>query len=296
MTIPSFLKPGDKIAIVSPAGKVNPEFVKTAGLNLENMGFEVITANHALDRHFQYSSDDRNRIEDFQEMLDRDDISAILCSRGGYGSIRIIDRLDFGRFRKKPKWIIGFSDITVIHACLNNVLGISSIHGPMTKTIADAPDSGSVQNLIRMLTGKSISYQLPQHNLNRPGKCMGSLAGGNLAILTSLTGTGYDFDPGGKILFIEDTGEYLYRIDRMMWQLKLAGKFRGLQAMIVGQFSDVKDNDSPFGRNAYEIIAEHVSGYDFPVYFGFPAGHEDVNFPLMLNNRIRISSESVLTF
>jgi len=296
MIVPPFLKSGDTIAIVSPAGKVNPDFIFKTKQFLESKGFIVVVSPNADKNYFQYSGSDEQRIQDFQLLMNDYSVKAILCSRGGYGSIRIIEKLDFSEFEKNPKWIIGFSDITIFHACLNNIFDIASVHGPMTKAFFDEADGESVSYLIKMMTGNKIVYPLPEHKLNQPGKCSGRLIGGNLAILTSLIGTAYDFNPKGKILFIEDVGEYLYRIDRMMWQMKLAGKFNGLKAVILGQFSDMKDNQSPFGKNACEIIHEHLSEYKIPLYFDFQAGHEMPNIPLMLNTVVEIDKNQNLIF
>jgi muramoyltetrapeptide carboxypeptidase len=286
---PEYLKDGDKIGIVSPAGKISSEKIVLAGKTLESWGLNVEIAQHAFGKHFQYSGKDSERIDDFQQLLDNEEISAILCSRGGYGFIRIIDKLDFTSFIKKPKWIIGFSDVTIIHSFLNNTINTCSIHGAMAKTLAEEPNGNSSIYLKNMLWGEPIKFEIPFHCLNKTGNTTGKLIGGNLAILTSLIGTPYDFKPEGKILFIEDIGEYLYRIDRMMWSLKLSGKLERLSGIIVGQFTDLKDNESPFGKTAYEIIEEHTHDLNIPICYGFPSGHENENYPLKLN------SEALLT-
>jgi len=285
MIIPVNLKEGDTIGIVSPAGKVNADYVVKATKTLENWGYKVVVGKNCMMSHYQYAGSDEERLSDFQKMLDAEYIRAIICSRGGYGSIRLLHRLDFSKFMENPKWIVGFSDITVFHSALHN-LNVCSVHGPMTKHLAENPDSESAIKLNEILKLGTTNYIISGHRLNKRGSCKGKIIGGNLAILTSLIGTDYDFNPDGKILFIEDIGEYLYRIDRMMWQLKLAGKLKSLAGLIIGQFSDLKDNDSPFGKNAYEIISEHINQYTYPVCFGFPAGHEDINLPLLLNSEI----------
>ncbi|NLJ06172.1 MAG: LD-carboxypeptidase [Sphingobacteriales bacterium] len=295
MIRPPVLKENDAIGIVSPSGKILPELVLNAADVLSKYGFCVETGKYVFNTHHQFAGTDGERLEDFQRMLDDPEIKAILCSRGGYGAIRIIENLDFTSFCKKPKWIIGFSDITIFHAHLNNRLNTMSIHGPMTRMIAEQPDNESVRFLMAMLKGEKLNYSIPVHPFNHKGEVIGKLTGGNLAILTSLIGTPCDFNPDGKILFIEDIGEYLYRIDRMMWQLKLSGKLKGLKGLIVGQFTDMKDNNIPFGQTAYEIIASHLKDLDIPVVFGFPAGHEEVNWSLTsgANYRLQVDSEKV---
>ncbi|MBT3302256.1 MAG: LD-carboxypeptidase [Bacteroidetes bacterium] len=295
MIIPAYLKAGDKVGIVSPAGKVPKEQVLKAIKTLESWGLEVLLGKHVFGQHFQYASYDENRLSDFQYMLDDNGIKAILCSRGGYGSIRIIDQLDFAKLNQHPKWLIGFSDISLLHAHINHNMHICSIHGPMTHTLAAYPDDESSLNLKKALFGEHLSYVVPFNLYNRRGEAGGQLIGGNLAILTSLLGSNADFNPKGKILFIEEIGEYVYRIDRMMWSLKRAGKLKGLAGLIVGQFTDIKDNNNPFGQSVHEIISEHVKDYNFPVCFGFPAGHEDINQPILLGKEYRLSVNNMRT-
>jgi muramoyltetrapeptide carboxypeptidase len=288
MIVPPYLQKGDKIGIISPAGKVQKDQVLKASETLESWGLEVVLGKYVLGQYFQYASYDDNRREDLQMMLDHKDIKAILCSRGGYGAIRILDNLDFSHFNNYPKWLIGFSDITLLHAHINHNLNCCSIHGPMTKTIADK-ENDSCQKLKSVLWGDELSYSIDHNIYNRRGIGKGKLIGGNLAILTSLIGSQTDYKPDGKILFIEEIGEYLYRIDRMMWSMKRAGKLERLEGLVVGQFTDTKDNNSPFGQSVHEIIHEHVKDYNFPVCFNFPAGHDSLNYPLTLGKEYRLN-------
>ncbi|MBC8344584.1 MAG: LD-carboxypeptidase [Bacteroidetes bacterium] len=295
MIIPPYLKAGDKVGMVSPAGKVNEKLVLGAVQTIESWGLEVVLGKYVLGQHFQYASYDENRLADLQAMLDNPGLKAIFCSRGGYGSIRIIDQLNFEKFTQHTKWLVGFSDITLLHAHLNHNVSCCSIHGPMAKTLATDPEGESSLSLKKALFGKALSYEIPHNPYHRKGKSRGKLIGGNLAIITSLLGSQTDFDPSGKILFIEDIGEYLYRIDRMMWGLKRAGKFAGLSGLIVGQFSDIKDDEMPFGQTVYEIIAEHVMDHKFPLCFGFPAGHEEENLALVFGKEYELNVNNLVS-
>lgn len=290
MTVPASLKKGDIIQIVSPAGKIDPKILQSAIENLERNGFQVRQGKHVLSQHFQYSGTDAERFGDFQDAINNIEVKCILCSRGGYGSIRIAPLLDFSALQANPKWLIGFSDITVFHSILQHQ-GIASIHGAMVKGLGKA-DSVSVRNLLNLLKGKGLSYLLPTDENNRTGTATTSITGGNLSVLYSLLGTPLFPETRGKILFIEDLNEYLYHTDRMMHSLKLAGVLENLAGLIVGSFSDMLDNKNPFGKNAYQIIAEHVAEYNYPVCFDFPAGHIDDNRPLIFGADCRFSVET----
>lgn len=282
MKFPHFLTPGSHIALVAPAGKVDKAVVDNAKSLLISEGFKVIIGDHALNNHYQMAGTDHERLNDLQSMLNREDIDAIFCIRGGYGTIRIIDDLDFTHFSSSPKWIVGFSDITVLHACLQNQYNTASTHAIMPNSYNKNEESKhDMKLLLKYLSGDFPQQIIEPHPLNRPGKAEGHLIGGNLSILQSLRGTPMDFDPKGKILFIEDVGEYLYRIDRMMYNLKLGGILENISALIVGQFTELLDNPSPFGKEAYEIISDAVTDYHYPVLFNFPAGHSSPNYPLV---------------
>ncbi|MBI4645273.1 MAG: LD-carboxypeptidase [Bacteroidia bacterium] len=286
MLIPPFLKKGDKIAIVSPAGKTEPSYITNAKILLEKLGYEVFLGKNVHSSYFQFAGTDSQRAADMQQMLDDASIKAILCSRGGYGTIRIIESLDFKKFRKAPKWIIGYSDITVLHTYLNKYTGCLSIHGTMPKNFPkDLTINTSIESLHRILTGQTAYYEIQPHPLNRTGYAQGIIIGGNLSLLYSLNGTKYFPDTKDKILFIEDTGEYLYHLDRMMMNLKTGGKLDHLNGLIIGGMTDMKDNETPFGKNAEQIIADIVKEYKYPVCFGFPAGHCDTNLSFILGMR-----------
>ena len=281
MIIPPFLKPGSKIRIVSPAGKVNEKYIFPASEWLIQQGYKVEFGSHVFAQHFQFAGTDMQRLEDMQIALDDPETNAILCSRGGYGTVRIINQLDFTKFLLKPKWLVGFSDITIMHSCLNN-MGVATIHGVMPRHFfeKDGNPSENLDSLIQLLKGNTINYSFSNSESNRPGIIKGELVGGNLSIISSLQGTKYELDTKGKILFLEDIDEFLYRTDRMIYQLKLAGKLENLAALILGDFSEMKDNESPFGKTVHEIILDAVKEFDYPVAFGFPAGHEKKNLAL----------------
>jgi muramoyltetrapeptide carboxypeptidase len=292
MITPKYLQKGDNVSIVAPAGKIARENVESAVRVLNSWGLNVKQGDNLFHDHFQYSATDVQRFGDLQNVLNDPAVKAIICARGGYGSIRIIDQLDFTVFRKNPKWLIGFSDITVFHAHINKNFRIETIHGPMAAGLAEAV---SAESLRKALFGETLSYTFPGHMLSRKGKAGGELVGGNLAILCSLIGSESEPDTRRKILFIEDVGEYLYRLDRMMQQLKRAGKLDKLRGLIVGGITDMKDNGSPFGKSPYEIIAEAVQEYDYPVCFGFPAGHMDDNRALILGRKVNLNVDDFST-
>ncbi|MDX9883922.1 MAG: LD-carboxypeptidase [Prolixibacteraceae bacterium] len=282
MNIPPFLKPGDRIRIVSPAGRVVAEKILPGIGLLRDQGFEVLVGEHVFAGHFQYAGTDRQRAADFQLALNDPETKAIICARGGYGSVRILEYLDFTELKKKPKWLVGFSDITVLHSVFNK-LGIAGIHGPMPGFFMQGGHcSESFRKLHDSLTGKVPAYIFDAHPQNRNGETSGILVGGNLSLLYSLNGTRYELDPKGKILFIEDISEYLYHLDRMMTNFRLSGKLEKLAGLVVGSFTKMKDNDKPFGKTVEEIILDAVRDYDFPVCFSFPSGHVNRNMPLLL--------------
>jgi muramoyltetrapeptide carboxypeptidase len=289
MKTPAYLKPGDKIAIVSPAGKIAKEKINPAIRTLESWGLKVVSGEYLSGEHYQYSGTDDERALDFQQMLNDDSIKAVLCARGGYGSNRIIDKLDFSKFIKSPKWIIGFSDITVFHSHIHSNFQIETIHGTMAAGLMDSKKSNpTTESLRKALFGEKLDYQFESHHLNRKGNAEGMLTGGNLAILCSLIGTQSDIKTDEKILFIEEVGEYLYRCDRMLWQLKSAGKLKNLAGLIVGGLTEMKDNESPFGKTAHEIVSDCVQEYDYPLCFDFPAGHQDDNRALIFGEKVRL--------
>lgn len=289
MIYPSSLHPGDKIAIVSPAGRVNQKYIEEARQLLLREKFQVEIYPHAFGKFHQFSGTDQERAADMQQALDDPAVKAILFSRGGYGSLRTLMLLDWQGFVRNPKWLIGFSDITVFHSCLS-LNGMASIHGIMPAFFFEnGQRTDSFDRLVDLLRGNSLNYCIEPNILNLPGTCRGELAGGNLSLLYSLRGTSLDLLYDGKVLFIEDISEFDYHIDRMMMNLKFGGVLSRLAGIIVGYFTDTKIPASPFGKDAYGIIREAVEGLNIPVVFGFPAGHELPNYPLIMGGEITMS-------
>lgn len=282
--IPPFLQNGDTIGLVCPAGFMPVEKVSECIRVLnENWGFTTKVGNSIGRQYHYFSGTDEERLEDFQQMLDNDGVKAILCARGGYGLSRIIDRINFKKFRANPKWIIGFSDITILHSHIYRNYRIATLHAPMANAFNDEGYQNEfVRSLRNVLEGNKIKYQVQPHEFNRKGEAIGELAGGNLALLAHLVGTDSDLKTRGRILFIEDVGEYLYNIDRMMYQLKRSGKLDKLAGLIVGGFTDIKDTERPFGQTVHEIIRDAVAEYDYPVCFDFPVSHDEKNYALKI--------------
>jgi len=288
--IPPYLQPGDTIGIACPAGYMPTEKAQTCINTLLLWGYKVKTGRTLGSNSQNYfSGTDEERLNDFQQMLDDNDIKAILCARGGYGITRIIDKINFKKFRKDPKWIIGFSDVTVLHSHIYSNYEIPTLHAPMAAAFNDGgAENEFVLSLKAVLQGKEIKYSCDGHEFNREGKAEGDLVGGNLALLAHLVGSDSDIKTKNRILFIEDVGEYLYNIDRMLCQLKRSGKLSKLAGLIVGGFTDNKDTERPFGQTAYEIIKEAVKEYDYPVCFGFPVSHEKENLALKVGVQYRL--------
>ncbi|MVN90705.1 S66 peptidase family protein [Mucilaginibacter aquatilis] len=284
---PPYLQKGDRVAIICPAKKL-PKPMYDAVKLLKSWGLEVELGQTISASYNQFAGDDDLRAADLQQYINDTSIKAIFAARGGYGTVRIIDMVDFSKLLTHPKWIIGFSDITVLHAHLSRQLGLTTLHGQMPINIPDATAT-SVETLRKALFGEELTYNISAHTLNRIGEGKGKLIGGNLAILISVLGSVSDYDYDGKVLFIEDVGEYLYSIDRMMYTLKRADKLKNLAGLIVGGFTDLKDNDIPFGQTAAEIIQAAVKEYDYPVCFDFPAGHVNDNYALKLGADVSLA-------
>jgi len=275
---------GDVIGIVCPSGYMPVEKASECIRVLnEEWGFRTKVGT-TLGREFNYfSGTDKERLDDLQRMIDDEEVKAILCARGGYGLSRIIDKIDFRKFKKKPKWIIGYSDATVLHSHLYSRFYISSMHAPMAAAFNEAGYVNRfVQSLRNVLLGKKIKYSAESHEFNRKGEAIGELVGGNLTLLTHLVGTDSDIKTRGRVLILEDVGEFLYNIDRMMQQLKRSGKLARLAGLIVGGFTDNKDTERPFGQTAYEIIRDVIEPYDYPACFGFPISHGKENYALKI--------------
>ena len=286
MLIPEKINTGDKIGIVATARKISLEELAPAIAIIESWGLKVELGRFLFEENNQFSGTVEQRVVDFQRMIDDDTIKGVLCARGGYGTVQVIDKIDFSRLHKNPKWIIGYSDITVLHSHLNQ-RGVATLHATMPINFSNNTQK-SLESLQNILFGIKNIIESPTHKFNRLGKVKAEIVGGNLSILYSLLGSKSDVNTDGKILFIEDLDEYLYHIDRMMINMKRNGKFKNLKGMIIGGISDMNDNDIPFGKTAKEIILEHVKEYNFPVCFGFPSGHLDDN------RSIRLGGISVL--
>ena len=287
MTIPAYLKPGDSIGFIAPARSVSTYEVAKAIDVFESHGLKVVTGNNLFRKNNQFSGTDDERSADLQAFLDNPQIKAIVSVRGGYGSVRTLQGLNFDKFKLQPKWIIGYSDITVFHSYINNQLQIESLHAPMPFNYGkDNADWDSIETSFNILFGNIPEYSFVSNSLNRQGRAEGTLIGGNLSVLYSLRGTPAEFNHQGTILFIEDIDEYLYHIDRMMMNLSYGSKLNGLKAVIVGDMTDMKDNTIPFGKNAYEIISSILSPLNIPVCFGFPAGHGLINKPLIMGRNV----------
>ena len=284
--IPRNLKKGDTIAICSPAGFITLADCMVAIKMMEAWGFKIKIGSSIGKKDFTFGGTDEERTADFQQMLDDTSVMAIMCARGGYGIVRIIDKLNFANFVKKPKWIIGFSDATVLHSHINKNLGIPTIHSKMCNSFVDPAIAEPIQletldSIRKCLMGENMSYNIPINPNNKNGIAKGILIGGNLKTLESLAASKSDINTKNKILFVEDTGEYLYSIDRMFFNLKRSGKLSQIAALIVGGFKIKKDDDGEaFGKTIEQIVLEKVSEYSYPVCFDFPVGHQKNNFAL----------------
>lgn len=285
--IPGYLDKGDWLGITAPAGHITPEEIQPAVEQIRNWGFNIRVGATVGLQDFTFAGTDEERLNDVQRMLDDPSLKAILFARGGYGAVRIIDRLHWEGFKKYPKWIIGFSDATVFHAHINRNLGIASLHSKMTNSFPDEWEQAepeqkeTILSIQRALRGEQMSYTCAAHPMNRAGTSRGVLIGGNLKTLESLSGTASDIQTAGKLLFVEDTGEYLYSIDRMFWNLKRTGKLDQLKGLIIGGFRIRPDDPGDeFGKNLYQIVMEKVQEYGYPVCFDFPVGHQKNNYAL----------------
>ncbi|MEC9209381.1 MAG: LD-carboxypeptidase [Bacteroidota bacterium] len=280
MIIPKKINIDDKIGIIATARKISFKELNPAIEILESWGLRVVFGRFLFEDHNQFSGTVEQRAADLQNMINDDSIKAILCARGGYGTVHIIDKIDFSKLTKNPKWIIGYSDITVLHSHLNQ-LGLATLHATMPINFSKNTQK-SLESFKNILFGRANIIKSPSHKFNRLGKVETEIVGGNLSVLHSLLGSESDINTVGKVLFIEDLDEYLYHIDRMMINMKRNGKFKDVRGMIIGGMSDMNDNDIPFGKTAEEIILEYIKEYNFPVCFGFPSGHLDDNRAITL--------------
>ncbi len=301
--IPPYLKPGDTIGITCPAGFMTLEEIQPALTLMKSWGFNMRIGKTVGLRNFTFGGTDVERLNDLQQMLDDSAIQAIMCARGGYGCVRIIDQINWRKFEGKPKWIIGFSDITVLHAQLNHQYHIASIHSKMCNSFPEFPQQAekgqweSILSIQTALTGHAIDYPVVYDASNRPGSGQGILAGGNCKTIESLAGSASDLRTDGMILFLEDAGEYLYSVDRMFYNLKRSGKLAKLSGLLIGGFR-VKPDDpgEEFGRSIYNIVLDQVAEYNYPVCFNFPVGHQKVNYALKcgVKHELQISGDHVL--
>jgi muramoyltetrapeptide carboxypeptidase len=284
MIVPPYLKKGDTIGLTCPAGYMAAEKAQTCIDTLQAWGYKVIVGKRLGSDSLNYfSGTDEERAGELQEMMNNPSIKAILFGRGGYGMGRIIDQLNFKKFKKNPKWIIGFSDITVMHTHLFTQYKIASMHAPMAAAFNDGGfENEYVQSLRRALKGNMAQYSCAAHRNNKPGSATGKLVGGNLALLAHVIGTPSDFSTKNCILFIEDIGEYLYNTDRMLYQLKRSGKMDGICGLIFGGFTDMKDTERPFGKSMDQILQDISADLAIPVCFGFPVSHETENVALKI--------------
>ena len=294
MIYPPYLRAGDTIGIVAPARKVNRTDLEFAIRWWEEKGFRVVLGKHLFAAHCQYAGTDEERIEDFQNMLDSSNIQAVFCARGGYGTLRIIDNLDFLSFNLEPKWICGFSDITVLHSHINKNCDTATIHSTMPFSMNEDRET-NFESLFQILIGEKPIYTCKPHALNRTGTCTAPLVGGNLSLLYALSGSISEVNMKQKILFIEEVDEYLYHIDRMMLQLKRSGKLAHLAGLLVGSFTKMRDNEIAFGKTFEQIIREHCEEYNFPIAFNFPAGHGKVNVAMKLGANYCLTVEEEKT-
>lgn len=304
--IPPHLKPGDVIGITCPSGFALAEDVAPAIQYLQNWGLQVVVGKTVGKKDHTFGGTDQERAEDFQELINRNDLKAILCAHGGYGAVRIIDRLDFSPFKKYPKWVIGYSDITVFHSHLHAYVGVASLHAKMAEGFPSDPSIfepvqlQALDTIRKALFGEPLQYAVPAHVRNRIGEAQGILIGGNLKMIETLAATKSDVDTRDKIFFVEDVGEALYSIDRMFCNLKRSGKLSKLKALIVGSFTNIRPDDpkEPFGKTIYDIVWEQVKEYDYPVCFDFSVGHQKNNVALKCGvpHRLEINNtQTVLT-
>ncbi len=273
------------MAIVATARKTTKEEIAPSVKMIEGWGLKVVFSPHLFKSENQFAGSDSERSSDLQWSLDNKDVKAIIMARGGYGTLRIVDNVNFSRFVKEPKWIVGYSDITVLSSHLIN-LGVASIHGTMAFNFEQHEEA--TESVRKLLFGENVNYEMPAHALNKCGEGKAELVGGNLSVLYALSGSESDLITKNKILFIEDLDEYLYHIDRMMMQLKRSGKLKNLKGLIVGGMTEMKDNKIPYGKSAEEIIFDAVKEYNYPVCFNFPAGHIKRNLAFCIGKNVKM--------
>lgn len=289
--IPPSLRKGDRIRIISPSGNIDAGIIDRAEEMLAGAGYSVVTGKYARSSYGRFAGTAEQRLSDIQEAFDDEQTRVVLCSRGGYGAVQIIDSVDMTAFRRSPKWVVGYSDISAIHAMLQTE-GVASVHALMLKYVTEhGLEDRYVERLMTILQGGSPVYDVAPHPFNRCGVTEGVLRGGNLAVVNGLRGTRFDYIPDGTILFVEDIGERPYQIDRMLWNLRIGGVLARISGLIVGQFTGYED-DMSMGCSVYQLIRDMVAPYGYPVCFDFPVGHVDANEPLVCGAPVRMSVES----
>lgn len=293
--VPPYLVEGDTIGITCPAGYITAEEIEASVIQMKSWGFNVVIGKTVGARDFTFGGTDQERLEDLQQMLDDPTIKAIMCARGGYGAIRIVDQLDFSTYKSSPKWIIGFSDITILHCHINSNYHVATIHSKMCNSFpsnwetAEPIQIDTIKAIEQALKGEKMTYQAVANPNNRIGEAKGELIGGNLRCIENLAGSKSEIETSGKILFLEDTGEALYSIDRMFFNLKRSGKLKKLKGLIIGGFKlKVEDAGDPFGKTLIDIVLEKVAEYNYPVCFDFPVGHQKANFALKCGVKHRL--------
>lgn len=287
---PPFLKPGDHVIMVSPSSRIEKKLIVKAKERMESWGLKVTLSKHVDSSFNHYAGTEEDRRLDFQEAMDNKKYKAILCTRGGYGAIHLIDQLNFTKFRKHPKWLIGYSDITALHACFNKE-GYATLHSPMAKHLAMAPQNEfSLLYLKGILQGMLPTYSCRPNSLNQLGKATGILRGGNLSVLGALQGTPFALPAKGTILFVEDVGEHLHSIERLFYNLKYSGVLDQLAGLIVGQFSSQTENQL-LDKRVYQMLATLLSPYSFPICYSFPIGHTELNCPVICGSKVKLNVE-----
>ena len=289
---PPYLKKGDTIALLAPAGilRSKKEVINKAINVMESWGLQVVVGKHMYNQNHHFAGTDAERTQDFQDALDNPSIKAIWTARGGYGTVRILDALDYTKFKENPKWIIGYSDITALHNQIHNI-GFETIHGMMAVNFGSKPEAivATIATLKKAMFGDDLKYTLPANSYNKEGNAQGQLVGGNLTLLQGMLGSETSIDTTGKILFIEEVGEYVYHVDRMLQSLKRAGYFKNVKGVIMGDISRIRKNPTPFGKTVQQVVLDNLEGLNIPVAFGMPAGHKDKNVALILGRKVTMT-------
>lgn len=289
MTLPPFLKAGDKVGVVSTSNYTEQQYIDGLVQILKEWKLEPVLGKTIGPREGSFAGSDELRQSDLQHMLDNSEIKAVFETMGGYGIIRVIDQVDFGKFKYAPKWMVGYSDTTFLHSHLQGMLNTASIHGTMAADLVDGYKAASWESLRKALFGEKLTYKIKAHPLNRKGKSEATLVGGTASVLCNAKGTISEVNTNGKILFLEEVGEKHFRLDSYLTSLKKSGKFAYVKGLLVGQLVDIKDDEPPFGKTPEEIVLDAVQEYDFPICFGFPAGHGDVNKALIFGAPVQMN-------